>query len=280
MSTVRQVIVKALASGLGVDLERVAGQPVVTGGVAGSQGVGGLQVDDDALAGNPVPVAGLYLNPPTQLTGTGRVGIFLSNFWRQMCVGGYTLEGDTADTLPPVKLGAVVDEILSSPLSDGQIAQLVTDLDRQLRVRNPAYDPTSVSDRVSPTYTVGHLYDYEQEFVDTTNLPIATYYYPSAVGLYTEHFNLNGIHIRLSTQIRLTVEATNDDAAAPDWENITPSVVFVSSSLGMVVSGLPFFTNANGHLYLPDALFAKYRLVLVVLNATNTAQMHHARRSM
>jgi hypothetical protein len=54
-----------------LDIEKVAGNAILTGGLAGSQGVGGLAAQNAALAGNPVPVAGQFRTAELALSALG-----------------------------------------------------------------------------------------------------------------------------------------------------------------------------------------------------------------
>lgn len=97
------------------------------------------------------------------------------------------------------------------------------------------------------------------ELVDTTYVAVGSNYYPGSAGMSLDGFkDLScqfGLDSSASGSCVFTVEGTNDDAASPDWINITPacyrvdnhttgnsSFVFHSAQVG---SGIIDYDNMN-----------------------------------
>lgn len=111
----------------------------------------------------------------------------------------------------------------------------------------------------------------EPEHIDTTNVAAATSYYPSSDGMSMGASNNLTIQGVTSGGVTTTVEVTLDDAASPDWVNIT-------------ASGYELITNASGYASFVDATFLldyeglrvrKVRIKSVTSDATNGVQYHY-----
>jgi len=110
----------------------------------------------------------------------------------------------------------------------------------------------------------------EEELIDTTNVAAATNYYPSSDGKVLGAFNIVSIQGIISGGVTATIEATWDDAASPDWVDVTPA-------------GYDLLTNATGGASFIDTNFAldfdqlnakKVRIKSVTSDATNGVQYH------
>jgi hypothetical protein len=105
------------------DLTKVAGTAVVTGGVVGSQGVGGLAAAGAAVAGNPNLVAGKDGSGNAQSIATDTSG-------NQIAVGN--VASGATDSGNPVKIGGKASSTLPTALTTGQRTDLWAGLNGQL----------------------------------------------------------------------------------------------------------------------------------------------------
>lgn len=94
------------------DLNQVGGTAVITGGVAGSQGVGGLAAADAAVAGNPVYVGGRSnLNEPTAVTADDE----MVPFWLDRLGRLVILEGHSSPESPDVTTLSADGSLIPTP---------------------------------------------------------------------------------------------------------------------------------------------------------------------
>lgn len=114
-----------------------------------------------------------------------------------------------------------------------------------------------------------------ESLVDTTNLAVATYYYPSATGaamLPTKDLSLTGKLIAAATgTVTLTVEVTNDEDLTATWHDITMSGYRPDDN----TIGNASITVSNGTeefaICFDELNFDYYRIKVVILvSAVNT----------
>jgi hypothetical protein len=86
------------------------------------------------------------------------------------------------------------------------------------KIRDAATD----SQKTSLIRDVSDQYGNET-LIDTTNVAAGTNYYPSSSGLQMDNYSSITIQGKTSGGVTTTIEATNDDAASPDWFDITKS---------------------------------------------------------
>jgi hypothetical protein len=110
-------VIGALTANQSVNLAQVGGTNTVTGGVAGSQGVGGLAASGAALAGNPVLVGGS--------DGVDARSLLTDASGRQIVIGAAAAGAAAAGN--PVQVGSVFNTTAPAP-ANGQVEALQSDL--------------------------------------------------------------------------------------------------------------------------------------------------------
>jgi hypothetical protein len=80
-----------------------------------------------------------------------------------------------------------------------------------------------------------------ETLIDTTNVAAGTNYYPSTSGLQMDGYSTITIQGKTSGGVTTTIEATNDDAASPDWVDITKSFTDLITATG----GNATYVDAN-----------------------------------
>lgn len=132
------------------------------------------------------------------------------------------------------------------------------------------FDSATASDKASLIRDVSDQYVAET-LIDSTNVAAATNYYPSASGVSMDGFSSISIQGMTSGGVTTTIEATNDDAASPDWVDITKSFIDMITA----VAGGASFVDVNFLLSLAnkDVLNVKaIRIKSVTSDATNAVQ--------
>lgn len=117
-----------------VNLDAIEGNNVVQGGVNGMMPVMGDVADGgDVTASWPVKIGAVARSAPLGAVLTGKFVNLITDLNRRLRTlpEGATADGAADGGLNPLKLGAVVDQVLTA-LADGQTAQLITDLYRRL----------------------------------------------------------------------------------------------------------------------------------------------------
>jgi len=136
------------------------------------------------------------------------------------------------------------------------------------------YDWSTQSNSVTESNPLSEQY-VEEELIDTTNVTAATNYYPSSAGLTLggyKDFCVQGV---ISGGVTATIEVTLDDAASPDWLDITKA-------------GFEMVTNTTNNTSFVDTSFVldfdnlnvkAVRVKSVTSDATNGVQYHIRRKS-
>lgn len=121
-----------------------------------------------------------------------------------------------------------------------------------------------------------------QSLVDTTNLAVATHYFPGAtgglVGAYNSIITWTGKLTDADETLTLTLEVTNDeDTAAADWK----AIQFTDKNTGSLVSSITI-TNGTATFAISaeKMTFSYYRIVVVAGGATNTVIVKEKRASL
>jgi len=132
-----------------------------------------------------------------------------------------------------------------------------------------SFTDATQSDRVEEIDPISEHY-IEEELVDTTNVAAATNYYPSSDGKVLGAMNLVSIQGMISGGVTATIEATWDDAASPDWVDITPAGYDLLTN----VTGGASFVDTNFALDFDQINAKKIRIKSVTSDATNAVQYH------
>jgi len=239
-----------------VNLIQVAGTNILTGGVAGSQGIGGLAADGAAAVGNPVPVAGVDAAGNTQTVSVDTDGLVV--------VAGAVLDG-VADSGNPVPIGAVVDEILSV-YADGDRAALITDTLKRLRVRAASYDDVSIAEQIVAKNGDWTMFG-AATLADVTNGTDGTYYYYVPMDLFQKFaFQYDFAGGAAGAGVVMTVEATvQDDGTAQAscaYEDVSLTVLGAANiTVAGGATGSGLIVEPTG--YLADCKYFRIKLVTV-----------------
>jgi hypothetical protein len=132
----------------------------------------------------------------------------------------------------------------------------------------PSYDSGSQSELVNPIWSVSDQY-LAETLVDTTNVAAATTYYPSASGLSMDGYRNLSLEGLISGGVTTTIEVTNDDAASPDWLDITDSLY------NWITGGTRYATSwvdTNFLFQMDNVNFKNIRIKSVTSDATNAVQ--------
>jgi hypothetical protein len=130
------------------------------------------------------------------------------------------------------------------------------------------YDSGSQSELVNPIWSVSDQY-LAETLVDTTNVAAATTYYPSASGLSMDGYRNLSLEGLISGGVTTTIEVTNDDAASPDWLDITDSLY------NWITGGTRYATSwvdTNFLFQMDNVNFKNIRIKSVTSDATNAVQ--------
>lgn len=187
---------------------------------------GGVADDAANVTTNfPVKVGAVAVtSKPSAVTANDVVHLTTTEYRELRTVaGGYTLDDAAADALAPLKLGAIADAILST-VSDGDMAHLVTDLYRRLRVA------------ISRDYL-------EASWADLSNVA-ADAYYPSEDGFVLAAYDSVSLTGKVicgadNTSV-LTIEATNDEDATPanrDWQTLYVYSNTLDTNINSIATG-------------------------------------------
>jgi hypothetical protein len=236
-----------------MDLQQVASAATVTAGVAGLLAVGGPAADSAVAVGNPLLFGGVYLTNITAApVANTEIGSILIDSYRRLRIVGSVLDGVAVDaTEAPLKMGAVSSQVPAT-IANNLMVQLITDLERFLRVVSKAYDAVSASDRVACNTIADDRDEAAQVWAAETNTGVGTSYYPAAGGY--EVGNRDHITLQLvMTDNTTTIQASNDAAT---WIDITNSVL----DMGAGVYLTPSFATGAG-------LSANWMLDLQNINA-------------
>jgi len=145
-----------------------------------------------------------------------------------------------------------------------------------------AYDSVSGSNRVS-VVNQARFGDVTDVLVEETNLAVATYYYPSSDGMEIFGFNaglgLTGELTQGTGTITATIEETNATSpSATDWIDSTQKWEGTDGQKGhasiTVTAGSVYFNYSRS-----DDLNKKFRLKIVVGNATNTVKAYLTKKA-
>jgi|ETNvirnome_6_100_1030635.scaffolds.fasta_scaffold10614_3 hypothetical protein len=132
-----------------------------------------------------------------------------------------------------------------------------------------SFTTATSSDRVEEIDPVSEHYA-EEELIDDTNVAAATNYYPSSDGKVLGAMNLVSIQGMISGGVTTTVEATWDDAASPDWVDVTPAGYDLLTN----VTGGASFVDTNFALDFDQLNAKKIRIKSVTADGTNAVQYH------
>lgn len=209
----------------------------------------------------------------------------------EICPENYQIRFTTDGTAPTATNGTLVRvgdvRIINAPVEDIQIIRAQgTDASCSVRVgftQDPvetsfpsaslvdqAYNSGSNAVQTTESNPLSQQYS-EGELIDTTNVAAATNYYPSADGFVMDGYNHLTIQGIISGGVTATVEATNDDAASPDWSDITLAATNLITGAGATAS----YVDTNFFLRFNDLRVKKVRVKSVTSDASNAVQYHY-----
>jgi len=249
-----------------VNLAEVAGTATVEGGVAGAQGVGGLAADNSAAAGNPNLEGGLYEATPVARDDGDVVSIAVDPYGNQKAVGTQAADVAVDDATFPVKVGAVIRNVLVA-VTDGRINNLLVDLLGRLHVRSAAFDELVDADKEACVNPDSANHDAAAQIVcDETNLA-ASADFPSSAGIEVGDRDLLSFMLSLNDVTSVAFEISNDGVI---WDDGTENVVARGAS-GRLAT---YFTSAAGVTTIFSCDWEKcgfryIRCEVTVPNATN-----------
>lgn len=180
---------------------------------------------------------------------------------------------DAVDTGYPLKVGAFAVSSQPAAVAANDRVNLIATLFGELITAG--YDYGSNANRTEEVDPLNQQYA-EEELIDTTNIPMGTYYYPSSAGALMGGYKDLSIGFELSGGVTMTMEATLDDAAVPDWRDITKA-------------GFELYTNTNnnasyidtgGILDYDNLNVKKWRVKIVTSDGTNAVQLHTRRKAL
>ena len=248
------------------DLVRVGGTAIITGGVAGTQGVGGIDADGAAATGRPVQIAGvdgaanvqaLLMDtagrPQNDIDRWGGTDVLSAGVAGVVAVGGTSADNAVADATNPVKLGGVADDVLSA-VSDGDTAHLITDIYRRLQVRTAGFDETTDVVRTASTNQEADRKAYNA-LASVTNSADGTFdYYIDLEGCnsFSLYYNLNGGGAGATAGVTMTLWGTIQDDGTADasclYVDITNRLLGAASIVAApTVTVADIVTDTNGH---------------------------------
>lgn len=106
-----------------------------------------------------------------------------------------------------------------------------------------------------------------ETLIDTTNVAAATNYYPSSSGVSMDGYKNLSIQGLTSGGVTTTIEVTNDDAASPDWFDITTHLYdWVSAAYAAS------YVDVNMLFFLENLNVKALRIKSVTSDATNAVQ--------
>jgi hypothetical protein len=226
------------------DIDRWGGTDVLTGGIAGSPGIGGLAAEAATAAGNPLRVAGVdgAGNIQSILTDTdgrpqndidrwGGNDVISAGINGTVVAGGDIADGVADTALNGVKLAAVTSDPLAAALATGRRCDVIADLDRHLFTRDKNYDPTTGAGVFSIANPDRNAVDPDL-LIDVTNyVTPATYSYyfsPDGFGLAALQFTVDG-GTAPGAGVTITFHGTCQDdgtvAASCDYDDITVTLI-------------------------------------------------------
>lgn len=135
-----------------------------------------------------------------------------------------------------------------------------------LKTQSDAFDSGTSADKASLIRDISDQY-VPETLIDTTNVGAATNYYPSSAGLSMDGYKNLSIQGLTSGGVTTTIEVTNDDAASPDWFDITPSIYdWVSAAYAAS------YVDVNLLMFLENLNAKNVRIKSITSDATNAVQ--------
>lgn len=260
-----------------VNLQEVAGTATVEGGVAGSQGVGGLAADGDAAAGNPNLAGGLYEVAAAARDDGDVVPIGVDSRGRIKNVGAQADDTAADDGSFPVKVGAVIRNVLIG-LTDGRTNSLLVDLLGRLHTRSAAFDELLDADKEARVNPESSNHDAAAQIIcDETNLA-ASANFPSNDGIEIGDRDFLSFTLSLNDVTSVAFEVSNEGT---NWYDGTKNVV-VDGTSGHLAT---YFTSAAGvtTLFACDwqrCGFRYIRCAVTIPNATNVIYIDLIQRAL
>lgn len=268
-----------------VNLIEVAGTAVIEGGVAGLLAVGGADADGAAVTANPLLMGGqdalgnLYAllvdtdgRPQDDIDRIGGTDVVATGVAGMMPVAGDVGDNVAASASNPVKLGAVADQVPSAVV-DARFVNLITDLERYLRVASKAYDPLVAADLVSVQNTIASDRDPSVVIVNAGAIA-ASASLPSTAGIEIGNRNFLAVILQLEDVTSVAWEVSNDGVI---WSDASGSPVDNLTGVNGYAAG--YWTSAAGVTTVFAADWEKIRFrflrfTVTVPNATNNVTIH------
>lgn len=205
--------------------------------------------------------------------------------WDNGAGDGVSVTGDVAhdgvDAGEPVKIGGYATDSQVTAVAVADRVNRVLSLNGENINRNHTYatnsDRTEEIDPLSQQFV-------PDELADTTNVASGTAtYYPSSAGMSQDGFK--DFHLQFGIGdtggiIGFTVEATTDDAASPDFIDITPAGYRLDTNTTGVGSIFVTSGTSTGMMDWDELNVSKVRVKLVNNTATNSVQFHTRRKAL
>lgn len=166
------------------------------------------------------------------------------------------------------------DTCATSAGTDGDYATKNQDSEGYSYTRDKAYDTATGTIKNSPIRDISDQY-VNETLIDTTNVGAATNYYPSSSGLSMDGYKNLSIQGNISGGVTVTIEATNDDAASPDWNDITDSLY------NWITGGTRYassWVDTNFFFQIDNCNWKNIRIKSITSDATNGVQ-YNVRRT-
>jgi len=203
---------------------------------------------------------------PLQVDASGALYVNLSGEGIDMDVEG-NVAHDAADSGNPVKIGGYANSTQRAAVAAADRVDASFNLNGEQVMAGHTW--ATNSNRVEEIDPISEHYA-EEELIDTTNVAAATNYYPSSDGKVLGAFNIVSIQGIISGGVTATIEATWDDAASPDWVDITPAGYDLLTN----VTGGASFIDTNFALDFDQLNAKKVRIKSVTSDGTNAVQYH------
>ncbi len=155
-----------------------------------------------------------------------------------------------------------------TPRTEGQGGPLQTDELGNVKATLRSYDSATSANKGFLIRDVSDQY-VSETLIDTTNVGAATNYYPSTAGISMDGYKNLTIQAQISGGVTATIEATNDDAASPDWIDITDSL-YNWTTAGTRYSAS--WVDTNFLFDLTNCNWKNVRIKSITSDATNSIQ--------
>lgn len=176
-------------------------------------------------------------------------------------------EVSTANPLPV----AATFNATPTTRTEGQGGPLQADELGNVKATLRSYDSATSANKVFLIRDVSDQY-VSETLIDTTNVGANTNYYPSASGVSMDGYSQISIQGMTSGGVTTTIEATNDDAASPDWVDVTAAftnIIVNPPAIGATYVDVNFALVPS---LMQSGNFKAFRIKSVTSDNTNVVQ--------